>query len=74
MSNGWSPERRLRQAELIQLWRPWEQSTGPKTTAGKHRTRMNAVTHGQTSQVAIEEMHSLRNLLRVCTLSLPDAN
>ena len=33
--NGWTPERRARQAELIRTWKPWEQSTGAKTAAGK---------------------------------------
>jgi hypothetical protein len=35
MANGWTPERRARQAELFRQWRPWEKSTGPKTEAGK---------------------------------------
>lgn len=35
MANGWTPERRARQAELIRTWRPWEKSTGPKTDEGK---------------------------------------
>ncbi len=35
MANGWTPERRARQAELIRIWRPWEKSTGPRTAAGK---------------------------------------
>lgn len=35
MANGWTPERRARQAELIRTWRPWEQSTGPRTAEGK---------------------------------------
>ena len=34
-SNGWTPERRARQAELIRAWKPWEQSTGPKSPEGK---------------------------------------
>ena len=32
--NGWTPERRKRQAEMIKNWKPWEQSTGPKTEEG----------------------------------------
>ncbi|HEY8190934.1 MAG TPA: hypothetical protein VIG74_00815, partial [Alphaproteobacteria bacterium] len=44
--NGWTPERRARQAALIRTWRPWTRSTGPKTAAGKMRTRLNAQTHG----------------------------
>jgi len=35
MANGWTPERRARQAELIRAWRPWDKSTGPRTKAGK---------------------------------------
>ena len=40
--NGWTAERRARQAEAIQRWRPWEHSTGPRTTAGKARSAQNA--------------------------------
>ena len=42
MANGWTPERKARQAELIKAWRPWEQSTGPKTKAGKSKVARNA--------------------------------
>ncbi len=35
MANGWTPERRARQAEQIRTWRPWEKSTGPRTAEGK---------------------------------------
>ena len=47
MANGWSLERRKRQAELIQRWRPWEKSTGPKTEAGKQRVSQNALKSGE---------------------------
>ena len=42
MANGWTPERRARQAELIRQWRPWEQSTGPTSAEGKARASRNA--------------------------------
>ena len=42
MANGWTPERRVRQSELIHTWRPWEQSTGPRSEAGKARVSRNA--------------------------------
>ncbi len=42
MANGWTPERRARQAELIKQWRPWEKSTGPTSKEGKKRSSRNA--------------------------------
>lgn len=42
MANGWTPERRARQAELIRQWRPWEKSTGPKNPEGKATSSRNA--------------------------------
>lgn len=42
MANGWTPERRARQAELIRQWRPWEQSTGPTSAEGKTKASRNA--------------------------------
>ena len=41
MGSGWTPERRARQAEAIKRWRPWEQSTGPRTDAGKAAAAAN---------------------------------
>jgi hypothetical protein len=35
--NGWTAERRTRQGAAIHRWKPWERSTGPKTTEGKAR-------------------------------------
>ena len=40
--NGWTPERKMRQAQLIQSWRPWEKSTGAKTVKGKRIVSRNA--------------------------------
>lgn len=42
MSNGWTIERRLKQAKLIQRWKPWEDATGPRTMGGKNRSSKNA--------------------------------
>ena len=42
MANGWTLERRERQAELIKDWRPWEHSTGPRSEAGRAITSRNA--------------------------------
>ncbi|RYF61677.1 MAG: hypothetical protein EOO27_00960 [Comamonadaceae bacterium] len=46
MAHGWTPERRARQAELIRNWRPWEQTTGPKTAEGKARVARNGYKGG----------------------------
>jgi hypothetical protein len=58
MSNGWSPERRAKQALLIKTWRPWERSTGPRTADGKAVSARNAYRGGQW-----RSMRELRRLL-----------
>ncbi len=40
-ANGWTPERRARQRELIRSWQPWRASTGPRTTTGKAKSSQN---------------------------------
>ena len=47
MGNGWTPERRQRQAEAIKQWKPWERSTGPRTPQGKDAASCNAWKGGQ---------------------------
>ena len=43
----WTPEQRQRQAEAIRRWKPWEQSTGPKSPEGKAKVSGNAYTGGE---------------------------
>lgn len=59
MKNGWTPERRARQAELIRLWKPWECSTGPISAAGKAVAAGNARKGGLRAMLA-----ELRKLLK----------
>ena len=33
--SGWTEERKAKQREAIQRWKPWEKSTGPRTDAAK---------------------------------------
>ncbi len=66
MANGWTSERRVRQAEQIQRWKPWERSTGPKTKAGKARVSHNAFKGGWRAQFA-ELRRMLREQLRGVT-------
>ena len=69
MANGWTPERRARQAELIRTWRPWEQSTGPTTAEGKRRTARNGFKGGhliklrQLNRMLSEAMREQRKSL-----------
>jgi len=59
MANGWTLERRAKQAELIKTWKPWERSTGPRTREGKAKASRNAYTGGTR-----EVIRALRQALR----------
>ncbi len=61
--NGWTPERRARQAQAIRRWRPWEHSTGPRTAEGKARAARNAYTGGRWRRDR-ELLTALRRVLR----------
>lgn len=51
MANGWTPERRARQAELIKKWKPWEKSTGPNSAEGQVKASRNAYKGGERPQL-----------------------
>ena len=51
MANGWTAERKARQAELIGQWQPWKLSTGAKTAAGKAKSSKNAFKGGLMKQI-----------------------
>ena len=59
MGNGWTPERRARQAALIRTWKPWERSTGPRTDEGKARTARNG-DKGGTWKIERDELRALK--------------
>ena len=48
---GWTPERRLQQSLKIQQWRPWDDSTGPRTSEGKAASSRNAYRGGLRSML-----------------------
>lgn len=60
MTKGWTEERRRKQAEAIKKWKPWEKSTGPRTEAGKARTRLNAVQERRHAETTIEARKILK--------------
>lgn len=62
--SSWTPERRARQAELIKRWKPWQQSTGPATAAGKATASRNTYKGGHRAM-----LRELSRLLRECELS-----
>jgi len=40
-ARSWTTEQREEQREAIKRWRPWEQSTGPKSPGGKATVSRN---------------------------------
>ena len=59
MPTPWTPERRAKQAELIRQWKPWEKSTGPRSSAGKSLVGRNAWKGGH--RVMLRELAKLVN-------------
>jgi len=53
-ASGWSPERRQRQSQAIKEWKPWSQSTGPKSAAGKAQVSKNAFKGGH--RIKLQEL------------------
>jgi hypothetical protein len=49
MDNGWTAQRKAKQAMAIQNWKPWKQSIGPKTLEGKATVARNAYKGGKRS-------------------------
>ena len=69
--NGWTKERRAKQAELIRIWRPWASSTGPKSEEGKARVAHNAWRGGhrkklrELTKTVNAEIREARRLVRL---------
>lgn len=64
MANGWTPERRARQAQLIRQWQPWNRSTGPQSEEGKRASCRNALKHGLRSAEWEAQRSTLVDALR----------
>ena len=55
----WTAQARAKQAAIIRQNKPWEKSTGPKTTAGKNRSAQNGFKHGFRSQEYLQLRRAL---------------
>ncbi len=64
MANGWTPERRARQAQLIHQWEPWAKSTGPRSKEGKSAVSRNALKHGMRSAEWEAQQRALNEAIR----------
>ena len=64
VANVWITERRARQSEAIQRWKPWERSTGPKSAEGKVKVSQNAFKGAERAL-----LRKLARLLRACPLA-----
>lgn len=51
---GWNAERAEIQRQRCLANRPWERSTGPRTSEGKDISKWNAFRHGRRSQIMID--------------------
>lgn len=68
----WTAAQKARQAELIRTWKPWDQSTGPVTQAGKKISSKNAF-NCALREVMRELTRSNRALLAYLNGSTPTA-
>ena len=62
-NNGWTAERRARQAELMRRLRPWMRSSGPTSESGKAKSKFNAEVHGGRGRLT--SVARLRRVLRL---------
>ncbi len=51
MARKWTEEEKRKQSEAIKRWKPWEQSTGPRTEEGKGRCSINAIKEGARCRI-----------------------
>jgi hypothetical protein len=51
------------QAVAMRHCKPWEQSTGPRTPAGKSRVSQDSVKHGLTTAAALAEQKAIKKMI-----------
>ena len=47
----WTQEQRQKQGQVIRSWKPWEKSTGAKTSTGKAISSKNAIKTGRSLEL-----------------------
>ena len=62
----WTLEQRQKQREAITRWKPWQQSSGPKSAEGKVAASGNAWTGGEWRKLrqAIQELNQVMRVQR----------
>ncbi len=65
LSADWTQERKLKQSEAIRKWKPWENSTGPKSKSGKRRSANRSLKTGMASAAVIEARKTRMELQRL---------
>lgn len=58
-ARNWTPEQREAQAQRIRQYKPWELSTGAKTSKGKRKVARNGLKHGCSVRMTREAYISL---------------
>jgi hypothetical protein len=58
-ARNWTPEQREAQAQRIRQYKPWELSTGAKTSKGKRKVARNGIKHGCSVRMTREAYISL---------------
>jgi hypothetical protein len=61
MATSWTDARKTEQGEAIRRWRPWDQSSGPKTHEGKAIVGQNSFKG--SPRVALQQARQLERLL-----------
>jgi hypothetical protein len=69
MKSQWTLERRAQQAAAIHRWKPWEQSTGPRTAEGKTIVSRNAFKGGKREALR-HQMREFRQFIRAAAMAL----
>lgn len=68
----WTQEERKRQSAMIRKSKPWEQSTSPRTEAGKAVVAKNAMEHGMRSAVWSAKTRMFNQLMRELQTALKE--